>query len=554
MLAAWRRVLAEPPLFLTVLAVFILLGLFVIYPIFKVVEVSLVQPDGSWGLDTFKEIFSGWYMRSAFTNTLVVGAIVAVLATALGFAFAFAVTRTDIPFKGFLNLIAILPVISPPFVWSVAIIMLFGNNGLITSKLLGLHDFSIYGMHGLIFAQVMTFFPVAYMTLKGVLEGLDNSLEEAALDLGASRWEVFRKVTLPLARPGLASAALILFIESMADFGNPLILAGSRFPTLAVQAYLQVTGMFDLRGGAALATALLVPSLLAFLLQKYWVSRRQYVTVTGKPTGRHFYAVSRGAKVFLGIVTGLVSLLVISFYVVIAVGAFSRLWGFDHSFTLRNFEYVFSVGRQAITDTLLVAITSTPIAGILGMIIAFLVVRQRFPGRSTMEFVSLLDYALPGTLIGIGFVLAFNQPPLMLTGTFAILVLHFVFRYMPLGIQAGVASLQQIHPSIEEAAVDLGASTALTFRKITLPLIAPAFFSGLVFSFVRAMTAVSAAIFLVSADWQLMTVQILSQVASGRLGAAAAFSMVLLAIILVATGTIRFILGRVFGERMQARL
>lgn len=554
MLRAWRRLIAEPPLLITVVAVFVLLGLFVIFPIFKVVDVSLTQPDGSWGLATFIEVFSSWYMRAAFTNTLMVATIVAVLATAVGFLFAYTVTRTDVRFKGLINTIAILPVISPPFVWSVAIIMLFGNNGLVTSKLLGLHDFSIYGMHGLVFAQVMTFFPVAYMTLRGILEGLDNSLEEAALDLGASRWEVFRKVTLPLARPGLASAALILFIESMADFGNPLILGGSRFPTLAVQAYLQVTGMFDLKGGAALALALLVPSLIAFVLQKYWVSRRNYVTVTGKPTGRQYQAVSPLARNLLVAGTGLVALCVISFYAVITVGAFSRLWGFDHSFTWRNFEYVFGVGKQAIIDTLVIASASTPVAGLLGMIIAFLVVRQTFPGKSAMEFTSLLDYALPGTLIGIGYVLAFNTPPLLLTGTFAILALHFVFRYMPLGIQAGVASLQQIHPSIEEAAIDLGASTAQTFRSVTLPLIAPAFFSGLVFAFVRSMTAVSAAIFLVSADWQLMTVQILSQVGSGRLGAAAAFSLVLLAIILIATGTIRLILGRAFGSHVQSRL
>lgn len=554
MLRAWRRLIAEPPLFFTVIAVFVLLGLFVIFPILKVVEVSLAQPDGSWGLATFKQVFSSWYMRAAFTNTLMTATIVAVLATVIGFIFAFTVTRTDVPFKGLLNTIAILPVISPPFVWSVAIIMLFGNNGLITSKLLGLYDFSIYGMHGLVFAQVMTFFPVAYMTLKGILEGLDNSLEEAALDLGASRWEVFRKVTLPLTVPGLASAALILFIESMADFGNPLILGGSRFPTLAVQAYLQVTGMFDLKGGAALALALLLPSLIAFLLQKYWVSRRNYVTVTGKPTGRDYKAVSPAARNVLVAITGFFALLIVSFYVVIAVGAFSRLWGFDHSFTWRNFEYVFGVGKQAILDTLLIAVSSTPVAGVLGMIIAFLVVRQQFPGKSAMEFTSLLNYALPGTLIGIGYVLAFNTKPILLTGTFTILALHFIFRYMPLGIQAGVASLQQIHPSIEEAAIDLGASTAQTFRSVTLPLIAPAFFSGLVFSFVRAMTAVSAAIFLVSADWQLMTVQILSQVASGRLGAAAAFSMVLLAIILLATGVIRFILNKAFGSHVEGRL
>src|SRR5690625_3332994 len=145
MLRAWRRLIAEPPLFFTVVAVFVLLGLFVIYPIFKVVDVSLTQPDGGWGLETFLDVFSSWYMREAFTNTLVTASIVAVLATAVGFMFAYTVTRTDIRFKGLLNTIAILQIISPPFVWSVAIIMLFGNNGFVTSKLLGLHDFSIYG-------------------------------------------------------------------------------------------------------------------------------------------------------------------------------------------------------------------------------------------------------------------------------------------------------------------------------------------------------------------------------------------------------------------------
>ena len=212
----------------------------------------------------------------------------------------------------------------------------------------------------------------------------------------------------------------------------------------------------------------------------------------------------------------------------------------------------FGVGGQAIIDTLIIAVTSSPLAGLLGMAIAFLVIRRRFPGRQAMEFISILNFAVPGTVIGIGYILAFNQRPLLLTGTAIILIANFLFRYIPVGIQSGMAGLRQIDPSIEEAASNLGASTPVTFRRITLPLLVPAFFSGLVFSFVRAMTAISAAIFLVSADWNLMTVQILSQTEAGRLGAAAAFSVLLILIILLAIGIIRLVLGQLFEYRYQA--
>ncbi|HLE45303.1 MAG TPA: iron ABC transporter permease, partial [Methylomirabilota bacterium] len=434
----------------------------------------------------------------------------------------------------------------------LSIILLLGQNGLITRQLLGIRDFPVYGLPGLLLAQVLTFFPVAYLMLRGVLESISPTLEDAAMDLGAGRWQVFRRVTLPLGVPGIASALLILFIESIADFGNPLILGGSGFPVLSVQVYLQVTGMFDLPGGAALAVVLLVPSVTAFLLQRYWVGRKRYVTVTGKPTRSAIKAVSPVAQWALFGVTVLAALLVLLFYAVILVGAFSRTWGVDHTPTFRNFGYVIGVGLETIRDTLLIAVTSTPLAGLLGMVIAFLVVRRRFPGRRAMELVSILNFAVPGTVLGIGYILAFNQPPLLLTGTALILVANFVFRYVPVGIQSGMAGLHQIDPAIEEAAANLGATTATTFRRITLPLIVPAFFSGLVFTFVRAMTAISAAIFLVSADWNLMTVQILSQTEAGRLGAAAAFSVILIALVLAAIGAIRLALGRVFHYGYQA--
>ncbi|MGH7318809.1 MAG: ABC transporter permease [Candidatus Rokuibacteriota bacterium] len=549
--AEWRAVAAEPVVGVVVALIFGLLGLFILYPLFRVFWVGFT-PDGVLSLRLFREATESWFIRRALGNSLLAGALTALLGTALGYLFAYALTRTDIPGKRLFGVVAILPIISPPFVGALSIILLLGNNGLVTRQLLGIRDFPIYGLPGLLLAQVLTFFPVAYLVLRGVLESIDPTLEDAAMDLGAGRRRVFSRITLPLSAPGIASALLVLFIESVADFGNPLILGGSGFPVLSVQVYLQVTGMFDLPGGAAMAVILLVPSVTAFLLQRYWVGRRRYVTITGKPTRSAIKTVSPLARWVLFGVAGGMSLAILTFYAVIVVGAFSRTWGVDHTPTLRNFGYVVGVGFGTIRDTLTIAVTSTPAAGLLGMLIAFLVVRRRFPGRRAMELVSILNFAVPGTVLGIGYILAFNERPLLLTGTALILVANFVFRYVPVGIQAGMAVLRQIDPAIEEAAANLGATTATTFRRVTLPLIVPAFFSGLVFTFVRAMTAISAAVFLVSADWNLMTVQILSQTEAGRLGAAAAFSVILIGLILAAIGLIRVVLGRVFDYRYQA--
>lgn len=545
-----QRLAKEPVLALTILAIFTLLALFIVWPLIKVFQMSLASGDS---LTIYRELFSSWYMRRALVNSLVTGCLSALLAVLVGFLMAFTVAKVNVPFKKFFNVIAIIPIISPPFVSALSILLLFGNNGLVTYSLLGIRNFPIYGLRGLLISQTITFFPVAYLSLRGVLEAISPSLEDAAFDLGASRWRVFGRITLPLAAPGIASALLVIFIESLADFGNPLVLAGSSYPTLAVQAYLEITGMYNLAGGAALAVVLLIPSVTAFILQKYWVSKKSYVTVSGKPTRSSVKSVGGVMKWVLFSLCLFVSLIVLIFYGIIFVGAFSKAWGFDYTFTLRNFRYVWDVGYQTIVDTVTVALVTTPISGILGMFIAFLVVRRKFIGKGLMEFTSVLSFALPGTVVGIGYILAFNTKPLLLTGTLAILVANFVFRYVPVGIQNGIAALHQIEPGIEEAATDLGANSQTVFRRITLPLISPAFFSGLVFAFVRAMTAISAAIFLVSADWNLMTVQILSQVSSGRLGAAAAFSLILVAIILLAILIIRFIVDRVLGVKFETK-
>jgi iron(III) transport system permease protein len=538
------RFLARDPLLLgLVVVIMAALLVFVVYPLVLVLLQSFRTPDGL-GLDNYALMAERRLYRNALRNSLLVGTVVGVCSVAIGYVAAFVLTRTDAPLKRFFHNLTILPIVSPPFSGAISILFLFGFNGIITRQVLGLDDFSIYGFGGVVASQVFTFTPIAYLALRGVLAGINPTLEDAALNVGASRVQVFWRVVFPLSLPGVASAFLVVLIESMADFGNPLVLAGASFPMLAPQAFLEITGSFNLARGAMLAAVLLVPSLTAFAIQRYYINKRQYVTVTGKPTASTSKAVSPTATWVLFGVVALFGLVVVAFYGVIVLGAVTAVWGFDYTFTLRHFRYVFEVGWDTVKDTIIVAVVTTPISGLLGMVIAFIVVRRSFPGKGAMEFMSILNFAVPGTVAGIGYILAFNNPPFILTGTLAILVLNFVFRYVPVGIQSGIAVLRQIDPSIEEAAQNLGADGITTFRKVTLPLITPAFFSGLVFGFVRAMTAISAAIFLVSADWNLMTVQILNQVGSGRLGVAAAFSVVLLLIVMAAMAVITLLVGR----------
>lgn len=538
------RILARDPILLALVAViFAAILIFVVYPLMMVFIASF-QERGEWTSANYALMSERRLYRNALWNSLSVGALVGLIGVVIGYLAAFVLTRLDVPGKRILHYLMIVPIISPPFVSAVSILFLFGFNGLITRQLLGLQDFSIYGFHGVVWSQVFTFAPIAYLSLRGVLASISPTLEDAALNIGASRWQVFWKVTFPLSLPGVASAFLIVFIESMADFGNPLVLAGAAFPMLAPQAYLEITGSFNLARGAMLSVILLIPSITAFAIQRYWIASRQYVTVTGKPTASTSKIVSTRVKWLLYALVLVFAALVLMFYGVIFVGAFTQVWGFNYTPTLDHFAYVFDVGFKTVTDTLIIAIITTPISGLLGMLIAFLVVRRVFPGKRALEFGSILSYAVPGTVVGIGYVLAFNGPPFVLTGTLLILVLCFVFRYVPVGIQSGTAILRQIDPSIEEAAQNLGASALTTFRKVTLPLIAPAFFSALVYAFVRAMTAISAAIFLVSANWNLMTVQILNQVGSGRLGVAAAYSVVVIAIVLFAIIVINAIVTR----------
>lgn len=541
-----RQLLRDPALLITIAFIFGLLLLFILFPLIKVIQFSL-WPYGEFAPKYFIEFFQRSYQWRPLINSLIVGALVAIFGTIIAFIYAYGIARTDIPFKGFFRLIATVPVVSPPFLIALGAILLFGNHGVITEffKL----DWDIYGLPGLVLTETLAYFPLAFMSLEGVLSKMNPELEEAALDLGASKLKTFLTVTLPLATPGIASALLLTFIRSLEDFGNPIVIQGN-FPVLTVQAYLAITGMYNMPLGATLAIFLLIPTLLIFTVQRYWISKKSYVTVTGRPPSAGLRTTERHIKYPLLAVMIFLSLVVLLFYGVVLFGSFIRLWGLDNTLTLDNYRYVFSVGGQYISDTLIIALIATPIGGILGMIIAYLMARKRFVGRGIMEFISMLNFSIPGVVVGIAYILAFNNPPLQLTGTALIIILVFIFRRMPVGIRDGIAQLQQIDSAIDEASADLGAGLFGTFRRAILPLISPAFLSGMTYLFVRCMTAISAVIFVVSADWQLLTVALLHEVDNGDLSQAAAYGYVIIGIVVAFIILMRLIVKKLFGKGM----
>ena len=427
-----------------VLGLFVIVGLFVAFPIFEAVRLSFIR-DGRFSLQTWKECLSPTYLQ-ALWGSLKLGVLTASFSTIVGFLFAFLVERTSFKAKKLMTTLATMPVISPPFSLSLSIILLFGNNGLISKQILHL-DASIYGLGGLVLVETIGMFPIAFMTLSGILRQIDSTVEDAALDLSATRWQAFCTVTLPLAVPGILSAWLLVFTNSLADFANPLLLSGD-YRVLSTEAYMLVTGRNNLGAGSALSFLLLLPTLTAFLAQRFWVSRKSYVTVTGKPSTTLTDLTNRPVRIALETVCWLIMSFIMILYVTIVAGCFVKNWGIDYTFTLANWGEALSRGWTSIRDTVTLAAIATPIAGILAMIAAMLIVRKRFPGKRLLEILIMTPYAIPGTLIGISYILAFNKPPILLVGTGAIIVINYVIRELPVGVENGIAALHQIDPEL----------------------------------------------------------------------------------------------------------
>ena len=567
--AAERGTLKGDAFVLTSIAMLILLvGSFVLYPILSIFTGAFQDFDGSftaegvlnnigdpkiWSLSCLAGGTCGVAWRTFF-----LAICTATATTLLGLAFALVATRTQFPFKKSLRLLTILPIITPPFVVGLALIMLLGRSGTLTQAIHSVTGLELgrwlYGLTGIWLAQVLSFTPISFLVLIGVVEGVSPSMEEASQTLRSDRWRTFRKVSLPLMAPGLANAFLIGFIESMADFGNPLVLGGSG-GVLSTEIFFSVVGaQNDPSRAAVLAAVLLVFTLSAFVAQRLWLSGRNFATVGGKGDGgANALLPRRVAWPVIGIVS-LWSALTITIYVMILFGGFVKLWGLDHALTLEHYSRAFSVSFEggiqwtgvawdSFWTTMIIALIAAPLTAAVGLLTGWLISRQSFPGKAVFEFALMMSFAIPGTVIGISYIMAFNLPPIQMTGSALILVLCFVFRNMPVGVRSSVAAMAQLDSSLDEASLTLGANSGRTLRRVILPLLRPAIMAALVYSFVRAITSISAVIFLVSAKYNMATAYIVGLVENGQYGVAIAYSSILIVVMITVIGGFQLLVG-----------
>lgn len=534
-----KKLMADPILVSTIVLLVVFLTVFILYPLAILLVDSFVSESGIT-FATFKRIFGLPNFRRAIGNTLKVGFVVGIVSTLIGLLFAYVEVYVKLRTRfmsGLFKVVSMLPVVSPPFVLSLSMIMLFGKSGIITRYVFHIYDNSVYGFWGIAIVQTLTFFPVCYMMLKGLLKNIDPSLEEAARDMGASRFKVFMTVTFPLILPGLGNAFLVTFIESIADFANPMIIGGS-YDTLATTIYLQITGAYDKQGAAAMAVVLLTITLLMFVVQKYYLEAKSTATLSGKASRERMLIRDKSVTVPLTILCSAFALFVIIMYICVPFGACFKTWGRDFHLTTKWFKLVFTryKGFKAFKDSFILSFISAPITALLSMIISYLVVKRKFKAKGYIEAVSMLAMAVPGTVLGIGYIRGFASGMFGtgflqgLYGTGTILVIVFIVRSLPTGTRSGISALRQIDKSIEESAYDMGADSFKVFMTVTLPLIKDSFLSGFITSFVRSITAISAIILLVTPSYLLITVQINEFAEKGSFGIACAFASILIAI------------------------
>ncbi len=480
------------------------------------------------------------YLR-AIKNSLLMVVLSTTTATFFGFIFAYTITRTDVPLKKFFKVISILPLFSPPFMVAFSYVMMFGKSGLITAQLLGLRV-SIFGWRGLWLSETIAFFPMAAMVMEGVLQSIAPSLEYAGRNLGATGFKLFKTITLPLARPGVAGAALLVSILVLADFGNPIMIAGD-FSVLATEAWMRVAGWGDVRGAAVLSSLLLIPSFLIFLVQRYWVGQTSYVTITGKITRIERQRTKWYMRLILFIICLTVSIMIILVYIALIMGAFVKGWGFDWTPTLEYIGSIFSRSSE-LFNSFVFAILAGFFSSAFAMIAAFLVSRKNFILNRFVDFTCILPAALPGIFFGIGYSIAFTRPPMDIYGTAAIIILSLVFWNISMGYQTGIGAFKQISPSLGEAASNLGAGSMKIFYQIEAPLIKTSLFSAFVVSFIRASTTLSVIVFLSTSRNVVATFTIMNLVSDGFYSKAAALTTSLLVIAFTVLGIARLVSGK----------
>lgn len=562
----------------TVVGCAALLSLFVVFPVVKALMAAFFTESGNfelaavWGRVGTARVW-GLGCLGAGTNcgvawnTLYLALLTAAGTTILGTMIALLAERgSSKRLVRPLNALAMLPIITPPFVVGLGLILLFGRSGIVNQWLEWSFGVAptrwFYGVFGVWLAQLFAFTPIAFMIMRGVVQGISPSLEEAAQTLRASRKRTFVTVTLPLLAPGLANAFLVGFIESIADFGNPIIL-GSGFAVLSTEIFFAIVGAsLDQGMAAALALVLTGFALTVFFIQRRILGKTSFTTVTGKgDAGVPMELPTAVRRLCAGVAGPWLAFTVVVYFFAFA-GGFVKIWGRDYTLTLMHFQTAFDLqfGEHGLVwagtawgslfNTITLAAIAAPICAGVGLLIAWLLARTEFKGKAIFEFSALLTFAIPGTVLGVSYILAFNVPPVELTGTGLVIVLCFVFRNLPVGVRAGTASFKQLDRSLDEASVMLRAGSMTTLRRVVLPLIKPALVAALIYSFVRSMTTVSAVIFLVTAEYELATTYIIGRVGNGDYGVALAYCTVLIILMSMATALIQYLVGeRKLGRR-----
>jgi iron(III) transport system permease protein len=485
---------------------------------------------------TYISFFSKRYYWEALKNSILLAIISTILVVCIAFCFAYLGLKGPGIIRAPLRLLGLLPLIAPPFIFALSLIVIGGRKGIFTKAFM--LPFHIYGWPGVIIAQMITFLPLGYLMIENVLRSLNPNLDEAAGDMGASDLQILFKITIPLAAPGILKAALLVFIMSIADFGNPMLIGGG-VPFLATKAYFLWISEANLEMAAVFCVFLVIPSMLMFIVHEYILKGKMYTTIGGKPQQTEKKKISPTLFVPMMAVATPVSLMILLCFGVIFFGAFTKILMIDNSFTLAHFET--QNGIRSVMSSLRFAFSAALIAPVIGIALSYILVRKRIPLKQGLEFLALLGFAVPGTVMGVGYILFFNSPPLKLTGTLAIMVINEAFRNLSVGLEAGVSKLHQIDVAIEEAAVDMGASAFQTFTRIVLPLISSAFVAGFIYTFMVGMIAVSAVIFLISPGNHLASLYILSVAEEGFLGMACAISVMLILVVAACLGSLKLL-------------
>jgi len=529
---------------------FVILVIFVAFPIGSILIKSFLNKEsGDFTLEYYNEFFSRTYYYRSLVNSLILAVTTTGILVVIGFIFAYVVTRGPAVLRTPFRIIALLPLIAPPYIFGISLIILLGKRGVIT-RALNLEEWNIYGWDGVIISQILSFLPIAFIMTENVLNSLDHNLEDSARDMGARELTVLRTVTIPLCAPGVLKAGLLVFALSMADFANPALL-GAKISFLAPDAWLFMTGEMDFQMSSVVSVFLVIPCIGIFLLHHYWLKGKVYTTIVGKPVATEARDIDPFIKVVSITTCMLVALAVLATFATTVVGAFTVLVGINNTFTLK---YMTSfVGFNALYTSLKVSLSAGLIGAVMGTILAYVLMRGNIWGRNLMEFLALAGFALPGTVLGIGYVLAFNGPPFFMTGTITIIIVVLIFHTLAVPLEAGFTKLHQISIEIEEASADLGGRFLTTFRRIVFPLLSSTFVAGFVYTFMFSMVNVSAPILLIAPGKMLASVYIFQMANYGEMGIACGIALYLIIIVLVCLFALRFIARKLGGAMIMRR-